>query len=781
MSSLPGAPINRLAVIGNHLPRQCGIATYTTDLCAAVAQTFPATDVFALAMNDRADGYDYPERVRFTLDQHDAGAYLQAADSINLSNADVVSVQHEYGIFGGEEGADLLALLRGLQAPIVTTLHTILREPTPQQRSVLVELAGLSDRLVVMSERGATFLREIYGVDAAKIDVIPHGIPDLPFIDSSFHKDQFNAEGKQVLLTFGLLSRNKGIEHVIAAMPDILAHHPNVIYLVLGTTHPHVRKHEGEAYRESLQQLARELGVEQQVIFYDQFVALEELVQFIGAADIYITPYLNAAQIVSGTLAYTVGAGKAVVSTPYWYAQELLADGRGMLVPFADPAAIAERVRELLDNEAARHGMRKRAYLLGRTMTWPRVAQRYLESFQRARAEHRLSERVHLRRRAPAQRAADLPPLSLEHLRRMTDDTGMLQHAVMAMPNPNEGYTTDDNARALIAAVKLEELGEPGAAELATRYMAFLWHAFNPAAARFRNFMGYDRRWLEEVGSEDSHARALWALGTTLGHSANPSLVGVAGSLFTQALPAALSFTHPRPAAFALLGIHAYLQRFGGDRRAQQARATLAEGLLARYQAQHSDAWRWFGEELTYDNAALPHALLLSGGELGRADMCDLGLDALGWLAARQQAEEGHFAPVGCHGFARRDGAAARFDQQPLEAGGMVLAALDARRLTGHDFWLAEARRAFDWFLGRNDLRLSLYDPATGGCRDGLLADRVNQNQGAESTLAFLLARVELQRATRQEAALILTGERATLDQRRVPVLRSGRGRGGAR
>jgi glycosyltransferase involved in cell wall biosynthesis len=777
MTLEPGAPINRLAVIGNHLPRQCGIATYTTDLCAAVAQSFPATEVFALAMNDRVGGYAYPERVRFTLDQHDGGAYRGAADGINLSNADVVSVQHEYGIFGGAEGADLLALLRRLQAPIVTTLHTILREPTAQQRSVLVALAQLSDRLVVMSERGASFLREIYGVAAAKIDVIPHGIPDVPFIDPSFHKDQFDAEGKQVLLTFGLLSRNKGIEHVITAMPEILAHHPDVIYLVLGTTHPHVRQAEGEAYRESLQRLARELGVEKQVIFYDQFVALDELVQFIGAADIYITPYANPAQIVSGTLAYTVGAGKAVISTPYWYAEELLADGRGMLVPFADPGAIAERVRELLDNESVRHGMRKRAYLLGRTMIWPRVAERYMESFERARVEHRLSERVRLRRRAPAQREADLPPLSLDHLRRMTDDTGMLQHAVMAVPNPNEGYTTDDNARALIAAVKLEEIAQPGAAELGTRYMAFLWHAFNPAAGRFRNFMGYDRRWLEELGSEDSHARALWALGTVLGHSASPALAGVAGPLFTQALPAALAFTHPRPAAFALLGLHAYLRRFAGDRRAQQARTTLAAGLLARYQASNSESWRWFGEELTYDNAVLPHALLLSGSGLGRADMCDLGLEALGWLAARQQAEAGHFAPVGCHGFARRDGAAARFDQQPLEANAMVLAALDARRVTGHGFWLAEAHRAFDWFLGRNDLGLPLYDPTTGGCRDGLLVDRVNQNQGAESTLAFLLARLELQRATEQEVAVLMTGAHTALDQRKVPVLRNGRAR----
>jgi glycosyltransferase involved in cell wall biosynthesis len=776
----PAVAINTLAVIGNHMPRQCGIATFTTDLCAAISEAAPTTEVFVLAMNDHADGYAYPERVRFTLDQHDSCAYRRAADSINLSNADVVCVQHEYGIFGGTAGGNLLALLRDLRAPIVTTLHTILREPDPSQRRVLIELAQLSDRLVVMSERGAALLREVYGVTDEKIDVIPHGIPDVPFLDASFHKDVFGLEGKQVLLTFGLLSRNKGIEHVIAAMSAILAHHPSAIYLVLGTTHPHVREHEGEAYREYLQQLADDLGVAEQVVFYDQFVDIDDLVQFISAADIYITPYLNRAQIVSGTLAYTVGAGKAVISTPYWYAEELLAEGRGSLVPFADPAAIAAQVCDLLADEVARHAMRKRAYMLGRTMTWPQVARRYMESFQRARAEHRLSDRVRLRRPIPAQRRADLPPLSLDHLQRMTDDTGMLQHAVMAVPNTGEGYTTDDNARALIAAVMLEELAQPGAANLATRYMAFLQHAFNPATARFRNFMGYDRRWLEDVGSEDSHARALWALGTVLGQSASPALVGVASPLFARALPAALAFGHPRPAALALLGIHAYLQRFAGDQRVQQACATLAEGLLARYQANLSEGWRWFAQDLTYDNPVLPHALLLSGEALRRADMRVAGLEALSWLASRQQAEAGHFAPVGCNGFAQRGAATARFDQQPLEAQAMVIASLAALRITGHDFWMTEARRAFDWFLGRNDLGLALYDPTTGGCQDGLLMDRVNQNQGAESTLAFLLARLELQRATEQQASVLLTDKRGAVERRTAPTLRNGRVRSDA-
>ncbi|RRR70037.1 MAG: glycosyltransferase [Candidatus Viridilinea halotolerans] len=770
MTLLSRTPINTLAVIGNHMPRQCGIATYTTDLCTAVEQAFTNTEVFVLAMNDCAEGYAYPERVRFTLDQHDALAYRSAADNINLSNADVVCLQHEYGIFGGNADGDLFDLLRNLRAPLVTTLHTILRDPEPEQRRVLNELAQLSDRLVVMSERGATFLREIYAVDANKIDVIPHGIPDVPFLDASFHKDQFHAEGKQVLLTFGLLSRNKGIEHVIKAMPSILVHHPDVVYFVLGATHPHVLQHEGEAYRTSLKDLAHKLGVADRVIFYDRFVSIERLIEFIGAADIYITPYLNPAQIVSGTLAYTVGAGKAIISTPYWYAEELLADGRGVLVPFAHAEAIARSVHELLGNDAARHAMRKQAYLLGRSMLWPQVATRYMETFQRARAEHRLSERVRVRRQGVEQRGVELPAINIAHLRRMTDDTGMFQHAVMAMPNLNEGYTTDDNARALIAAVKLDELSQPEAAALTTRYMAFLWYAFNPLAGRFRNFMCYSRHWLEKIGSEDSHARALWALGFTLNRSTREDLIGVASELFTRALPAALTFTHPRPCAFALLGLHEYLQRFANDQFAQRARAMLTAGLMAHYAANRADDWRWFGPELTYDNAILPHALLLSGSALDQSDMRDMGLEALTWLVAQQLDAAGHFVPVGCHGFAQRGGAMARYDQQPLEAHAMVLATLDAWQITGDPVWRTQAHRAFAWFLGDNDLGLALYDPTTGGCYDGLLVDRVNQNQGAESTLAYLLARLELGRVTEASSPLHLATELVVFARKVVPL-----------
>jgi len=741
--------ISRIGFIGNYLPRQCGIATFTTDLCEAIAAEYGGTTCIALPVNDIEAGYAYPTRVRFELTEKDINSYLRAADFLHTNNVGLVSLQHEYGIFGGRAGSHILALLRELRMPIVTTFHTILQNPDPDQRRVLEEVASLSDRLVVMSKRGAEFLHEIYGVLPEKIDLIPHGIPDVPFVDPSFHKDLFGVEGKIVLLSFGLLSASKGIEDVIAALPAILALYPNVVYIILGATHPHVLRLDGETYRLSLQWLAQEKGVEGQVIFYNRFVSLEELIKFIGAADIYITPYINPAQIVSGTLAYTLGAGKAVISTPYWYAEEMLAEERGVLVPFRNPAALAEQVINLLDNEAKRHAMRKRAYLYGRTMIWPQVARCYMESFERARAERRHFTPPGFTVKALDKYAGELPPLKLDHLRHMADETGMLQHAIFTVPNYHEGYTTDDNARALMVSTLLEELGNGEALELASRYLAFVWYAFNSETGRFRNFMDYQRRWLEDRGSDDSYGRALWALGTVLGRSNTPALHRMAGWLFEQALPAILDTTSPRAWAFCLIGIHAYLQRFAGDRMASQVREELAGRLLALYQKQRSDVWRWYEDGLTYCNAALPHALLMCGQSMPNKAMAEAGLESLSWLADLQRAEEtgGHFVPIGTNGFYRQGGKRARFDQQPVEAQAMVSACLEAARITGDKRWRREARRAFEWFIGRNDLNLPIYDPMTGGCRDGLHPDRANENQGAESTLAFLQALLELRLA----------------------------------
>jgi glycosyltransferase involved in cell wall biosynthesis len=734
--------VHRVVIIGNHLPRQCGIATFTTDLCEALDQAYPDHSCSVLPVNDIPGGYSYPERVRFEVDQDDLATYTAAADFLNINNIDVVCLQHEYGIFGGPAGSHILALLRDLRMPLVTTLHTILREPDAHQRNVLEEIIGLSDRVVVMTGRAAEFLREIYGAPAAKIDIIPHGIPDVPFVDPNFYKDQFGLEGKKVLLTFGLLSPNKGIEHVIEALPAVIERHPDVVYVVVGATHPHVRRNDKESYRLSLQRLARARGVDRHVVFHGRFVTLEELTHFLGAADIYITPYLNAAQIVSGTLAYAVGAGKAVISTPYWHAEELLADGRGLLVPFRDGAALASRIIGLLDDEVLRHSMRKRAYLFTRDHTWPKVARAYMRTFARAREERLRSPRPVFVAATLADRRAEFPQVKLDHLLRLTDSTGMLQHAVFTVPNYNEGYSTDDNARAVIFSLLARNAGitVPGL----ERYLAFLWHAFERRSGRFRNFLSYDHRWLEPVGSEDSHGRALWALGMVLGRLEEPGLRGLAGRLFDMALPAAASFSSPRAWAFTLLGCHEYLKRFSGDRAAQSVRNSLASRLVRLYAENHSSEWEWFEEVVSYSNATLPQALLATGSDLRRDDLVEAGLRTLQWLNELQVSEGDYFLPIGSNGFYRRGGERARFDQQPVEAGAMVSACLDAAGIANPHYWRHAAQRAFEWFLGRNDLQLSLYDPSTGGCRDGLHSDRANENQGAEATLAFLTALVEM-------------------------------------
>lgn len=740
--------IKRIAFIGNYLPRLCGIATFTTDLCAAVSAVNKRTTCIVLPVNDTDDGYEYSDRVRFELKEKDISSYRRAADFLNINNVDLVCLQHEYGIFGGRAGGHILSLLRQLRMPIVTTLHTILTDPDADQRQVLEEIAGLSDRLVVMSQRGINFLTDIYHVPADKIDFIPHGIPDVPFVDPSFHKDLFGVEGKMVLLSFGLLSPSKGIEYVIEALPAIVAAHPNVMYMILGETHPHVREVDGEAYRLSLQWLARERGVESNVIFYNRFVSLEELIEFIGAADIYITPYTNRAQITSGTLAYTLGAGKAVISTPYWYAEEMLANERGLLVPFADPSALAQGVIDLLSDDTKRHAMRKRAYLFGREMIWSEVARRYLETFERARSERRHFSRPGFVVRALDQHPGELPPIKLAHLRNMTDETGILQHAIFTIPNYHEGYTTDDNARALIVSVLLEHVGKKESFELASRYLAFIWYAYCAETGRFRNFMDYQRTWLEIKGSDDSHGRALWALGTVLGRSHTPALQNMAGWLFEQALPAVLNTGSPRAWAFALIGIHEYVKRFAGDRRVSQIQEELSQRLLSLYKQCRSDDWQWYEEGLSYCNAVLPHASLICGQSIQSEAMIEAGLESLAWLSNIQRtSKEGHFAPVGSNGFYNKGGECARFDQQPVEAQATISACLEAHRVTHDDRWRMEARCAFEWFLGRNDLNLSIYDPTTGGCRDGLHPDRPNENLGAESTLAFLQSLLELRLA----------------------------------
>jgi len=741
---------NRIAVLGNYLPRRCGIATFTTDLCDALHAEYGTTELLALPVNDSEQGYDYPDRVRFELSEDNLASYRQAADFLNFSNVDLVCLQHEYGIFGGRAGGHILELLRRLRMPFVTTLHTVLREPTPDQRAVMEEIAALSDRLIVMSQQSVEILQEVFQVPAEKIDLIPHGIPDLPFTDPSFYKDAFGTEGKEVLLTFGLLSPNKGIENVIKALPKILERHSNVVYMVSGVTHPHILRREGDKYRHYLQNLAKEIGVESNVIFRNRFVSPQEMVELIGAADIYITPYKHKAQVVSGTLAYALSAGKAIISTPYLHAIELLDQERGTLVPFDDPEAIATKTVELLDNSTARHAMRKRAYLYARDMVWNRVAQKYMKSFERIYNERLRSPRATYSAQNTEKNLDRLPAIKLDHLLRMTDATGLIEHAVFVVPNYPEGYSTDDNARALIVAILLDAFATgaaKGSSDLASRYLAFLWLAFDPATKRFRNCLSYERQWQEAGGSEDSHGRALWGLGTVLGRSKDAGLRGAAGRMFELAVPAAIEFKSPRACAFALLGIQEYLDSFPGDRAALSASDALANRLLDAYRAIRTDDWQWFENGLAYSNARLPQALLRAGMRAGNEEMVAAGLEALDWLVVLQRCEvKGHFVAIGTQGFYSKTTERARFDQQPVEACAVVSACLQAYRATGKGRWRKEAWSAFNWFLGDNDLQIALYDPSTGGCRDGLHPDRANENQGAESTLSFLMALLEMRK-----------------------------------
>jgi len=736
--------IRRIALLGNHLPRQCGIATFTTDLSDAIAGVGPDLDCFVLAMNDGRHQHAYPGRVRFELTDSDAGAYTRAADFLNVNAVDVISVQHEYGIFGGKAGSHLLPMLRELRMPIVTTLHTILAAPNLHQRRVMDEITTLSDRLVVMTAGGADLLREVHGVDEEKIDVIPHGIPNIPFAGS---KNRLGVEGRPLILTFGLLSPDKGIESVIDALPTILAHYPDAVYIVLGATHPHIIERHGETYRLMLEDRAKRLGVDGNVIFHNRFVGQSELSEFLAAADIYITPYLNPEQITSGTLAYALGAGKAVISTPYAYARELLAEGRGILVPWKDPSAIATEIVGLLDDPEKRMNLRRKAAAHGRAMLWPSVAHSYLRTFERARKEHALRARTAFRARTLATRPAELPQVNLDHVEVMTDSTGMLQHASFNVPRYEEGYCVDDNARALLLMTLVEEAGtnDPRLVRtLASRYLAFVSHAFNRPLGRFRNFMSYSRTWLEEQGSEDSHGRALWALGTVVGCSADPGRQSLSGALFHSALGAVSNFSSPRAWAFALLGIEQYLHAFEGDRHVQAAGRSIADRLVHLFRQTNQPDWPWCENRVTYCNARLPQALIATGAWTGDEAMTATGIRSLEWLMSIQRTPDGYFAPIGTKGFFERGMTAAVFDQQPVDACATVSACMHAFRLTGDHRWSEHARSAFTWFLGQNQLQQALYDPLSGGCRDALHADRLNENEGAESTLSFLLALMDM-------------------------------------
>jgi glycosyltransferase involved in cell wall biosynthesis len=766
---LRGVSPQTAAIVGSYFPRQCGIAIFSKDLRDAIAVELGDRQTSVIAIDDNTAGYAYSHEVRFQIPQHKQAEYISAADLLNVNQIDCVLLQHEFGIYGGKDGSQVLEFARTLRMPILTTLHTVLREPSPSQRSVLKELARLSDRVVVMSHLGEEILRDVYGIEPDKIAYIPHGIPDVPFVDPRSLKEQFGMEGRRVLLTFGLLSPGKGIEVAIRAMPAIVAQHPDAIYIVLGATHPHVLKSDGNAYRNSLEKLVDRLKLDNHVVFHNRFVTHEELMRYIAVAEIYITPYAGAQQITSGTLSYAVGAGKAVVSTPYRHAEEMLADGRGKLFPFGDVAALSTCVNDLLGDERAILAMRQRAYQYGRPMVWKEVARSYLALAARAVTERNRRARPTLEVRAEATEIAALPDVNITHLRRLTDDTGILQHAIYAIPNRHHGYCTDDNCRALVCAPRYYDLTrDESVLGLADRYLSFTHHAFNPEQQRFRNFLSYDRVWLEDIGSEDVHGRTIWALGSAVQLAPSDAILSLSIRLMHEALEKVESFISPRAWTFSLVGLHAYLARFAGDSTARRLRETLSNRLMDQFRANSSGDWPWCEDTLTYDNAKLPHALILLAKEGGHPEMLDQGLRSLEWLVNLQIVDSGRVSLIGNNGWLVRNGARARFDQQPVEAMALIEACAEAYRVTHDEKWFDRARTFLDWFTGNNDTGASLYDYQTGGCRDGLSPDGPNLNQGAESTLAWLIGLLSMLDLMR--GRVLLEQEQASISDARGEV-----------
>ncbi|MHC4534021.1 MAG: glycosyltransferase family 4 protein [Planctomycetota bacterium] len=726
---MPKSSPKKVVFISSFLPRKCGIATFTSDLIHSTALAAKgAFEPLVVAMQSGDQKYQDP--VKFEIRQNVKSDYICAADYINFSHVDAVCVQHEFGLFGGNAGAYLGLLLNRLKAPIITTLHTVSDEPGQAYSKSLVDVCNVSYKVITMNKRGVGMLRDIYHIPAKKIKLIAHGIPDLPFVDSNYYKHKFSLEDRRTILTFGLLNRNKGIEVMLKAMPAIVKADPSVMYIVLGMTHPNILKEEGESYRFSLKQMVKDLKLQEHVIFYNRFVDDQELHNFLCAADIYVTPYMNEKQLTSGTLSFAVGTGKAVVSSPYWAATELLADGRGKLVGFKDSEQIAETIVGILKNDSEFYSLRRQAYDYGRSRTWTKIGQAYWKLFNAKWLPVRMAAKTTL--------SIEVPELSLVHLEKMTDDTGLYQHANFTIPNREYGYCTDDNARAVIAMIKhYAQYSEPQALRFLDTYFSFIIHSQN-SDGTVRNFMNFDRSWFKEEPLNDAFGRVLWAFGTVMAQPPSPAYLSIAKSCFDKSVEH-IQKQLPRGMAYSILGMCDYLKQFPGASDIKRQLELTADGLVIQYEENNYPDWEWFEDILTYDNAVLPYALFVAGLTSGNKKYLEIAEKTCEFLLANTFNNE-FFSFIGCKGWYERGGTKATFDQQPLEATSTVMMLRAAYDATQNDKYLILQRKAFDWFLGQNELRIPLYDFKTKGCNDGLLRDGVNINQGAESTLSFLLS-----------------------------------------
>lgn len=731
-----------VSFISSYLPRRCGIATFTNDLITSFRKIDSENGINGsiTALNDIPEGYKYNKDVKFEIRDKNINDYKEAAYFLNLSENRVINLQHEFGLYGGEAGAHILNLLENLKKPVVTTLHTVLSKPNDDQLKVVRELGRLSSYLVVQSNKAFNILTGVYAVPANKIVTIPHGAHDVPFIDTEYYKDKFKLEGKKVILTFGLLGPGKGIEDVINSLSIVLKTNPDFTYIVLGATHPNVKRHSGESYRLSLENLVKKNNLENNVLFINRFVDTEELLEFILMSDIYIAPYHNLQQITSGTLTYAVASGKAVISTNFWHAEELLAGEKGILYNPGDIDALAKSIKELLDDDIKRNKLRRNAYEAGRMFTWDKVAGEYYKIFQKSSNEYSFTTNSLIQQKYKLM--PSLPEVNLKHLRNLTDTTGILQHSVFSVPNRNEGYCIDDNSRALLVAIMNKYLFQDEVSEpLIQTYLAFIYHAYNKKTGLFSNFMSYDRKWLDSSGSEDSNGRTIFVLGYMIKNTEDYSHLGLCKYLFDSTIKNMKKFYSIRAVSHIVMGCIFYLHRFSGARDVKSISLKLLEKLHEAFIGNSTDEWKWFEKSLTYDNARIPQALLMGGLYFKNSNYLYTGLESLSWMyEILYNKNKNHLSLIGNDGWLFEKKKKAKFDQQSIEIPSIIDACYQAYLVTEDHEWINKMSLAFSWFLGNNDRQESLLDFVTGGCYDGLASGSMNQNQGAESTLSWLLS-----------------------------------------
>jgi len=736
----------KITLIGTYPPRGCGIGTFTHNLVDAMTidQGIAKETAVVIAMDDQEESYDYPPEVKLIIQQQQQPDYIQAAKFINLSGTDVCILQHEFGIFGGQNGVFILPLLYRLEMPLIVTLHTVLQNPSYNEKAVLIEICKMAAQVVVMTQKAVEFLTEIYNIPSSKITLISHGVPAFDF-SHELAKKEYKLTDKNVILTFGLLSRNKGIETVIKAMPAIVEQYPDTIYIVLGKTHPAVLRNSGEEYRVSLLRLTKTLGLDKHVFFLNEFIDEKELFKYLRAADIYITPYLNKAQITSGTLSYAIGAGAATISTPYWHAEELLADGRGHLFDFNDDKGLSEIILDLLANPKKLKDLRSSAHAYGQETTWTKAGKKYVDL---ARKVSKKGFAINSRQETVLDSSL-LPPFSLEHVIRMTDDTGIIQHAKFGIPNLKEGYCLDDNVRAVLMVLMAHKQTKPSVVpDLLPIYLSYI-HYMQNEDGTFRNFLSFRRDFLDSEGSEDSFGRTIWALGYLMGNAPNDAYFQSGREIFFAAAPNLEKLRSVRSIANSIIGLSYYLKSSPHDEGMTERLRSLAFKLLNQYKQHRSENWYWFEELLAYDNAILPLSLLHAAAILNDEEITAIAMESMEFLTAIT-LKDGCFSPIGNAQWYLKDGSPSLFAQQPLEALAMVLMFHQAYRLTNNKIWLNKLYTCFMWFLGENDLRMCLYDFETKGCCDGLESDGVNRNQGAESTLAYLISHLTVLEASEE-------------------------------